>query len=232
MENGAARFILAFSLSLMIMTILSGVNSFAAADKYNNFRELSLNEKLDTDYKITRSYSNSNIAVIAIHGGNIEKGSSELAYELASQGNFNYYSFEGIKKEGNLSLHITSNNFDEPTALDMISKSDTTLSVHGCAGKDEFTYIGGLDKELAEKIRVSLKAHGFTVLDPPQHLAGIYKSNVINLNARNKGVQLEISAGLRDHFLKPHGQREVFDRYINALLEALNTIDNQETLQK
>lgn len=226
MKSSTKRFIIGFNLLFIItMAMPFEAKSFAVTDKYNDFKELSLNKEVNIDYRITQSYSDSNIAIIAIHGGDIEKGSTELAYELASLGNFNYYSFEGIKKKDNSFLHITSTNFDEPIALDVVSKSETTLSIHGSSGEGEFTYVGGLDKELVEKIKLSLETHGFTVLDPPKHLAGVHKSNIVNRNARNRGVQLEISEGLRTHFLQPNDERDMLDKYINALMEALNTID-------
>ncbi|GAB6086454.1 poly-gamma-glutamate hydrolase family protein [Alkaliphilus crotonatoxidans] len=219
MRNNVIRFMIAF---IMIMIILFKIKSFAVTDRFGDFKELKLNKEKNTDYRITGAYSDSNIAIIAIHGGKIEKGSSELAYELASLGNYNFYSFEGIKKKNNSLLHIDSTCFDEPMALDMVSKSEITVSIHGTSGKDEFTYVGGLDQELVEKIRYTLESHGFTVLDPPKHLAGVHKSNIVNRNARKKGVQLEISEGLRAHFLQPNGKRDVLDRYVNALMEALN----------
>lgn len=220
MNSIIIRIVKICSLSLMMLTMLSGSNSYAVTDKFNNFKELSLGKRFNEDYKISHTYSDSNIAVIAIHGGRIEKGTTELAHELASRGNFNFYSFQGIKRKDNSMLHITSTNFDEPKALAMVAKSEITLSLHGCRGKDEFTYVDGLDRELAEKIRLSLEDNGFTVLDAPKHLAGASKSNIVNRNARNKGVQLEISEALRVRFLQLND--DAFNRYVNAILEALS----------
>ncbi|MEL7654339.1 MAG: poly-gamma-glutamate hydrolase family protein, partial [Bacillota bacterium] len=60
------------------------------------------------DYKIETNVTASDITVIAIHGGRIEQGTTELAYALSSRNNYNYFSFLGVKNYENSSLHIDS----------------------------------------------------------------------------------------------------------------------------
>ena len=205
------------------LTILMFSQSSAAAsgDIYKDFSELSSNEVKSIDYKIETNATDSNVIVIAIHGGKIEKGTTELAHALSSHNNYNYYSYLGLKSKGNLKLHITSTKFDEPTALEMVSKSKTTLSIHGSSGSKYFTYIGGLDTELGKKIKESLTKYGFTVLDAPNNLAGISPNNIVNKNMNEMGVQLEISAGLRTKFLSSNN--DSLKRYVFAISEAVNS---------
>jgi Phage-related replication protein len=184
--------------------------------KYTGYR-MRTNVTDFVDYKIETNAADPDIVVIAIHGGKIEKGTTELAYALSSHNNFSYYSHLGIKSNDNLNLHVSSDEFAEPAALEMVSKSKTTLSIHGCAGSEEFTYIGGLDTELGNKIKESLTRHGFTALDAPRNLAGISPDNIVNKNASRSGVQIELSLGLREQFFIDNNKLE---NYIYAISEA------------
>lgn len=58
-----------------------------------------LDSQKDVDYEIEVNETDSNVTVVAIHGGKIEKGTTELAYALASHNNYNYYSFQGLKAQ-------------------------------------------------------------------------------------------------------------------------------------
>lgn len=194
----------------------------ASVDIYQNFKELSSNTVENVDYEIQATVTDSDVIVIAIHGGKIEKGTTELAYALSSHNNYNYYSYIGLKRKGNSTLHITSVKFDEPTVLEMVSKSKTTLSIHGCSGSEEFTYIGGLNTELGNKIKESLAKYDFTVLDTPKNLAGISQKNIVNKNMNSKGVQIEISKGLRTQFLSSNNDK--LKSYVLAISEAVNSI--------
>ena len=202
----------------------------AVVDIYSNFEELSSNTVENTDYEIKTTVTDSDVIVIAIHGGKIEKGTTELASALSSHNNYNYYSFIGKKPRGNLTLHITSVKFDEPTALEMVSKSKTTLSIHGCSGLEEFTYIGGLDTELGNKIKESLLKYDFTVLDSPKKLGGVSPKNIVNKNMSSKGVQIEISKGLRTQFFSSDNDK--LKNYVLAISEAVNSTQAEVTPEK
>jgi len=206
------------------LTVLMFSHSTAGAfgDIYNNFTELNSIELKNVDYEIETNVTDSSVMVIAIHGGKIETGTTELAYALSSHNNYNYYSYLGLKSKDNLSLHIASDKYDEPTALEMVSKSQTTLSIHGCSGLEEFSYIGGLDTELGNRIKESLIKYGFTVLDAPKNLAGMSPKNIANKNMNGRGVQIEISKGLRTQFLS--GDNDKFKNYVLAISEAVNSI--------
>lgn len=174
------------------------------------------------DYQIEVNETDSNVTVVAIHGGKIEKGTTELAYALASHNNYNYYSFLGLKSTDNFALHVPSDKFGESVALKMVSNSKSTLSIHGCTGSKEFTYIGGRDTKLANRIKESLTKHGFTVKDTPKDLAGISPDNIVNRDIDERGVQLEISEGLRTKFLSTN--KYSLNSYVRAISEAVNNM--------
>lgn len=165
-------------------------------DKYSSFTDLLLYEREGVDFKITAHQLHSNITVIAPHAGRIEIGTSEIARTIASA-EFNLYLFEGIKNKNNFDLHITSDSFDEPVALKMMSESDLGVSVHGY--KDdlvESVLIGGRNKIAAEAIAKSLRSAGFNAEFPNPKFLGESLDNIVN-RAKKYGVQLEISSKLR-----------------------------------
>lgn len=175
---------------------------------------------VNVDYLIEANVTGSNVAVVAIHGGKIEKGTTELAYALAANNNYNYYSFQGLKSTDNFSLHVPSDKFAEAAVLQMVSESKNTVSIHGCDGEKEFTYIGGQDTELANRIKKSLTKYGFTVKDVPKNLGGMSSDNIVNKNIDGQGVQIEISKGLRIKFLSTN--KHILNSYVLAISEAVN----------
>lgn len=198
--------------------------------KYKNFEQLSSVEIKEEDYTIHAEGSDSNVAVIAIHGGGIEPGTTELIKNLAEENSYSYYSFNGIKKKDNQNMHITSTDYDEPQALNIVANSSITLSFHGYAEqKKKHTYIGGLDKELAKKIKIKLKEAGFSVSDAPKKYDGRNRNNIVNKNKQNKGVQLELSTAQRKAFFKNNDlsstnrkyKKDIFYEYTSAIGESL-----------
>ena len=73
------------------------------------------------DYRVTAVRRGSGIAVIAPHGGRIERGTSEVARAIAGE-DLDLYLFEGCLPSLNFeTLHLTSRHFDEPRALGLIA---------------------------------------------------------------------------------------------------------------
>ncbi len=64
-------------------------------DTYSSYVELSAAELEGVDYRVL-AQSRSTIVVLAPHGGGIEPGTSEIAWEVAG-GEFSLYLFEGLK---------------------------------------------------------------------------------------------------------------------------------------
>lgn len=113
------------------------------ADTYANWAALSAVEVEGTDYRIEVRRTPSRLSHIAIHGGGIEPGSSEVADAVASASRQQYYGMISTKPAGqNATLHITSTHFDEPRCVALQSSVKQTLSYHGLGGTDEVTHLG------------------------------------------------------------------------------------------
>ena len=194
---------------------------------YRSFKELSNNETAGSDYRIDHRQGDSGIAIMAIHGGKIEPGVTPIADAVAGQ-HHSYYSFIGMKKNGNKALHITSVKFDEPLALSIASKSRTVLTIHGCRNRQPIVYIGGLNASLKTRIARILNNKGFTV-NNAAHLPGINRLNICNRGLSGEGVQLEISSGLRYRLYGKNPTQNgrliltpVFKRFVATIRSALD----------
>ena len=168
--------------------------------RYNTFKQLQEKEIQGIDYQIVSQHGGSGVAIIAHHGGGIEPGTTEIARAVAGA-EHSFYSFMGLKEKGNLDLHITSRQFDEPIGTGIANDSKTILTIHGCKGKEEAVYIGGRDISLKEKLKESLKNAGFSVRED-KRFPGVNPKNICNRSSLRKGVQLEITAGLRHAIFK------------------------------
>src|SRR5690606_18299970 len=79
--------------------------------------------------------------VMAIHGGNIEAGTTELAEAIAGK-RMGYYSFVGLHPDSR-HLHLTSTHFDEPRLESLLAEATRCLSVHGSYGREADFCVGG-----------------------------------------------------------------------------------------
>jgi phage replication-related protein YjqB (UPF0714/DUF867 family) len=170
------------------------------ADTYRDFAHLAAHEREGDDFAITVRVRDPQRVVIAPHGGGIERGSSELANAIAGA-QASLYAFEGLKRKGNSSLHVTSTRFDEPRLLAMLAPAGHVLAVHGEGSERRAVYVGGGDEAAAARMRAALAAAGFTA-EAHAVLAGRDPANVCNRGRAGAGLQLEVSLGLR---------REMFD---------------------
>lgn len=196
-------------------------------DKYSNFRCMKEYEQEGVDYRLRWHIGGSGIAILCIHGGDIEPGTSQIADGIAGN-DHTFYALEGLKQAGNRALHITSTAFDEPVALQIVAQSDIIISIHGCSETVEVAYLGGLDKELRGRIQKALCEAGFGAAESAKpDLCGQDQANVCNLCGRGMGVQLEISRGLRTrlfHDLSIEGRErptEAFYRFVEAVRGAI-----------
>ena len=162
--------------------------------QYTTFTELTQRETDRQDYEIRTRLGASGIAVIAIHGGNLQPGTTQIAEAVAGD-THSFYSFVSLKPEIDQTLYISSLEFDEPTALEIVGNAQTVLSIHGCQGKTEFIKVGGLDRDCRELIKTELQAAGFSVSDDES--SGANPANICNRGRARQGVQIEISRGLR-----------------------------------
>ena len=195
---------------------------------YRNYRQLMMWEQEGRDFLIHMREGSSGVAVIAPHGGGIEPGTMELAEAIAGDVN-NFYCFEGIKRAKNADLHITSEYFDEPIGVDIVKRSRAVLGLHGCKGHEEAVYVGGLDTDLGEKIRVSLTQAGFNA-EPSSRpeIQGQSEKNFCNRCRSGKGIQLELSRGLRKSMFKDltrEGRKSrtaIFHAFVSVIRDVLS----------
>lgn len=173
------------------------------ADKYSTYQQLIESNKIGIDYDIIKTDRNSDVTIIAIHGGGIEGGTTEMAELIATEGHYNLFSFMAIRNNSldcpeNEELHVTATKFLNEDCLSLVKKSSKTISLHGCDEEEELSYIGGRDTELVNKIKAELKSNGFHVNDEIREgLGGVSEKNICNKNSKKAGVQIEMSKGLR-----------------------------------
>ena len=169
------------------------------SDKYPDFETLSQHEISGVDYRILVRRATTGFSIVAIHGGGIEPGTSELADAVAGS-EFSFYAFEGLKRSGNADLHITSTRMDEPMCLGLLGVTGTVVTIHGESTDvdGEGIFLGGLDDETGGRFREALEANGFCVRrHPDPELQGREPTNVCNRGTSGKGVQLELSRAVR-----------------------------------
>ena len=199
------------------------------ADKYRNFEQLAAAEEKGCDYLIRLENRGSSLLIVAPHAGAIEPGTSELVEAVAGE-DLSFYVFEGIKPNGNRSLHITSTHFDEPMALELIEACEKAIAFHGEESAVEIVYIGGRDKKIRAFIKQSLAEAGFvTKIHDNRWLQGISPHNICNRCRTGEGLQLEISRGLRESLFRSLGSdgrrypTDKFDHFVRALRAGIDS---------
>ncbi|MFC7531809.1 poly-gamma-glutamate hydrolase family protein [Actinoplanes sp. GCM10030250] len=166
--------------------------------------------------------------IVALHGGGIEPGTSELCLAIAgyhpaggpyggTTGGtvYDYWMFEGIMPKDNGKLHITSIHCDDPVALATVAGSRRTVSLHGCspeeAGVEDddepaAVLVGGRDSTLKAALIEAYLAGGIGALDAAgvPDLNGDQPLNIVNRNLTGAGVQLEMTTPLRERMFGTH----------------------------
>jgi len=150
--------------------------------------------------------------VLAIHGGGIEPGTSEIALAAAGfhpatlapaedgLGTHDFWLFEGLLQTDNHRLHVTASNYDEPIATKLVGNALRCISLHGCTddhanGKIQ---LGGRDEGLRDLILEELLAAGIDAeIATGPMLAGRQKENIANKTAGCGGAQLELGRSYR-----------------------------------
>jgi phage replication-related protein YjqB (UPF0714/DUF867 family) len=196
-----------------LFLILIALNVWAA-DKYSNFAELSRFETAGRDFVIKSADRGSHGTVLAIHGGKIEWTTSELANAVAGD-DYNSYLFEGIKSthRENWDLHITSTNFDEPCALELVGRSKFCVTLHAYANfLTPQVCMGGLNEELRAKIFARLLETGLinqSEQNPCDNYWARSPQNIVN-RCSDRGVQIEMSVRLLDMLRNDPTKLETF----------------------
>jgi len=179
------------------------------------------------DYRVHVRLADSPFAVVAPHGGRIERGTLPIAEAIAGN-EHTYYCFEGIKPRRNYSLHITSDKFDEPRALAAVQRVRTVVTIHGAGGSERVVYLGGLDSALRARIISALDASGFAAAeDPSPTRQGTGKTNICNRGRSGRGVQIELPVGLRKQMFHQSASglwdpNAIFERFVADVRRVLS----------
>ena len=196
-------------------------------DTYHDFAELATNTEEGRDFCVRFQNRPGATVVIAPHGGGIEPGTSEIAEAIAGD-ELSFYVFEGNRQSGNQELHITSTRFDEPRCIALVTASPRAIAVHGEDSGEETAFLGGRDEAVLNRLRDSLVAEGFNVhTHKNSALQGRDKANICNRAQSTRGVQMELSNGLRSSFfesLTRRGHRsrtERFEQFVAAVRQAI-----------
>jgi phage replication-related protein YjqB (UPF0714/DUF867 family) len=184
---------------------------------YHSFADLVKSEVLGKDFEIQVEKRDSGIAIVAPHGGRIEPYTTEIAHYVAGDIH-SFYSLLGLKDSGNAVMHISSNLFDEPEALKLAKTVSVVITIHGMKGDEiENIVLGGLNRELIEKIKQQLVANGFDseVASLEGALSGAGINNICNRGILGKGVQIEISRKLRQRLIE---DKKILEKFKQAVV--------------
>lgn len=172
---------------------------------------------------------------MAPHGGGIEPGTIDIADALAGS-DYSFYGFKGLKKAGNAILHINSNNFDEPIGVAAAQAADVVVSIHGAKDTVEVVYVGGRNETLKSLATQSLAAAGFNAADSRPGLQGRKPDNICNRCRSKKGLQIELSRGLRETLFENLAHRSLrkktaaFYAFVSALRRSLELFAERHDL--
>ncbi|WP_306318446.1 MULTISPECIES: poly-gamma-glutamate hydrolase family protein [unclassified Streptomyces] len=233
-----------------LYTQLAGREGLDFARRYKR------HDRTDTDQSAT-TYPFTRTAVLALHGGGIEVGTSELALAIAGYHPatltprygaeaplHDYWMFEGLKSSGNSALHVTSTHCDDHVALSLAAGALNVISVHGCtatqagapAARPEAVVIGGLNATLRGHLHDTLDAAGFQTIDasPDGDIAGVDPKNICNRTLLGQGAQLELTTELRASMFtvntrqgRPGSTTDVFWNFAGAVREAIVRMEGE-----
>ncbi|WP_424212079.1 poly-gamma-glutamate hydrolase family protein [Streptomyces sp. BI20] len=188
--------------------------------------------------------------ILALHGGGIEMGTSELCLGIAGYDPadpakvlldgalYDHWLFEGLRGSDNKALHVTSRNCDDQVARSLAAGAQSTLSLHGCTaaqvgltgtGADPAAVVvGGRDALARAEVLRELRAAGFQAIDAfdpvwferLRQLNGDHVDNICNGTLLGGGVQLEITTELRRSLFDDFGSRGGRARSWNARFRA------------
>ena len=184
--------------------------------------------------------------VMAIHGGGIEPGTSEIALAVAGYhpdtlvasvdnlGLHDFWLFEGLLPSGNGKLHVTASHYDEPIATELVQNVRRCISLHGCLdtqanGKIQ---IGGRDHQLRDIVLEELTLAGIPAeITTNKMLGGESPDNIANKTKILGCVQLEMGASYRSSLFGTNTQPDrkkttntQFWLLVGALRKAMSSV--------
>lgn len=165
-----------------------------ARNTYASALEMMAHNKEGLDYSREVYFRGSGVAVLAIHGGDIESDTSRLARRVAG-GDFNLYIFNGWLGAGSGRLHVTATRFDDPDAVRLATSSVLGISIHEQLDRGSWVCVGGGNAAAAALTAKRLEEAGFSAAVPCERLPGKSPANIVN-RASAGGVQLELTPRL------------------------------------
>jgi len=196
---------------------------------YTSYWSLIKQECEGKDFRIRAVKRESPVCVVVPHGGNIEPGTSKIGRLLAGD-TFSFYAFEGIKKRNNATLHIPSTWFDEPLCLELVKDAELVITVHGCKECKRIIRIGGRHQRIKRELIDALGAAGLPVEGACSLLAGTHQSNICNRGKGGRGVQFEISAGIRGPVVK-ESLKDEEENLLSTFIGAVRDVIQAEVFQ-
>ena len=218
----------------------SNVEGTTYAKRWKRHEWSQIVEKQATDAPETQKI------VMAIHGGGIERGTSEIALAVAGYhpdtlvaaidnlGLHDFWLFEGLLPSGNGKLHVTASHYDEPIATELVQNVRRCISLHGCLdtqanGKIQ---IGGRDHQLRDIVLEELTLAGIPAeITTNKMLGGESPDNIANKTKILGCVQLEMGASYRSSLFGTNTQPErkkttntQFWLLVGALRKAMSSV--------
>jgi phage replication-related protein YjqB (UPF0714/DUF867 family) len=174
----------------------------------------------------------SRFGLMALHGGNLERGTDVIAAEAAERAGASLYV---VRQPPGLRWHVPSVAFDpaaSPALAGFLDHVDVAVAVHGYGRPDMWTtlLVGGRNRPLAAALRAALEGglgEGFRVEDDmeriPRPLRGQHPRNPVNL-PRGAGAQLELPPRVRPGTGAPTFQLD-YQEAVTAALAAVASSD-------
>jgi phage replication-related protein YjqB (UPF0714/DUF867 family) len=183
---------------------------------------------------------------MAIHGGGIEAGTSEIALATAGYhpatlvpsvdgyGLHDLWLFEGLKASGNGDLHVTASNYDEPIATELVENARRCISLHGCKDTQAngIIQLGGRDHELRDIVLEELEAVGIPAeITTNRMLDGSLPDNIANKTKIGGCAQLEIGTterrclfGINTRPQRKNTTNDEFWKLVGALRKSMDRV--------
>jgi phage replication-related protein YjqB (UPF0714/DUF867 family) len=134
-------------------------------------------------------------------------------------------------------LHVTSINYDDPIALELVQSARRCISLHGFSDADAHgtNQVGGRDTELKSIVLEELTLAGIPArLATDRELDGSNPANICNKTTTGAGVQLEMGTTYRASLFAPgcntrelrrHNTNAAFWSLVEALRKAMSRVE-------
>ncbi len=201
---------------LMLIFVFVSNQAIGKGDKYGSLDELRQNTTADVDYRVTRVDRDSWATIVSPHGGNLERGTSEIARKIAGD-EYNLFDFQILRTENVQEMHVTSTNFKDSNLNRLLERSSVCVSIHGRKGDDQVAWLGGTNECLKTLIAKYLEENQIQCTLTPPRLEGTSSENFVNA-PKDHGVQLELPRALRESGEHAHTPKKLVESVRKALV--------------